>query len=121
MLNALQSLIRRGMTASVVTAWRILEWRSIPAVDALIPRDQTLCSLARTAAGNAMATTKWMNVHNVFPRRYFFPSLNEVNAIQQYTPCPVSEDLSRRILCLPIYKGLSLLNIMHSTFRFLDQ
>ena len=49
-----------------------------------------------------------LNANDIFPRRYFFPSLNEVNAIQQYTPCPISEDLSRRILCLPTYNELSL-------------
>lgn len=50
----------------------------------------------------------YLNANNVFPRRYFFPSLNEVKAIQQYTPCPISEDISRRILCLPTYNELSL-------------
>ena len=49
-----------------------------------------------------------LNANNVFPRRYFFPSLNEVKAIQQYTPCPISEDISRRVLCLPTYNELSL-------------
>ena len=55
-----------------------------------------------------LAVISHLNTNNVFTRRYFFPSLNEVKAVQQYTPCPVSEDLSRRILCLPSYKELSL-------------
>ena len=54
------------------------------------------------------AVISHLNANNVLTRRYFFPSLNEVKAIQQYTPCPVSEDLSRRILCLPTYNELSL-------------
>jgi len=49
-----------------------------------------------------------LNANDIFPRRYFSPSLNEVKAIQQYTPCPISEDISRRILCLPTYNELSL-------------
>ncbi|MDA9842439.1 DegT/DnrJ/EryC1/StrS family aminotransferase [Gammaproteobacteria bacterium] len=48
-----------------------------------------------------------LNKNNVFPRRYFYPSLNEVKALKQYTSCPVSEDLSRRILCMPSYDNLS--------------
>ena len=48
-----------------------------------------------------------LNTNNVFPKRYFFPSLNEVKTVLQYTPCPISEDLSRRILCLPSYNELS--------------
>jgi dTDP-4-amino-4,6-dideoxygalactose transaminase len=38
-------------------------------------------------------------------RRYFYPSLNELPFIQKQ-PCPVSEDISRRVLCLPLYYGL---------------
>jgi dTDP-4-amino-4,6-dideoxygalactose transaminase len=53
-----------------------------------------------------LAVMSHLNANNIFPRRYFFPSLNEVKAVKQYTPCPVSEDLSRRILCLPSYNVL---------------
>ncbi|WP_434222741.1 DegT/DnrJ/EryC1/StrS family aminotransferase [Limnospira platensis CENA597] len=45
---------------------------------------------------------------NVFPRRYFYPSLNTISSVKQYTPCPISENLSSRILCLPSYNNLSL-------------
>ena len=38
-------------------------------------------------------------------RRYFYPSLNELPFLQKQS-CPVSEDLSRRVLCLPLYFGL---------------
>jgi len=41
----------------------------------------------------------------IFPRRYFYPSLNTLPYIQ-YQPCPVSEDISNRIACLPLYVGL---------------
>lgn len=53
-----------------------------------------------------LAVVDHLNLNNVFPRRYFYPSLNEVRAVQQYTPCPISEDLSRRILCMPSYDAL---------------
>ncbi|GGD84964.1 DegT/DnrJ/EryC1/StrS family aminotransferase [Planktosalinus lacus] len=39
-------------------------------------------------------------------RRYFYPSLNTLNYLQ-YKEMIVSEDISKRILCLPIYKGLA--------------
>lgn len=38
-------------------------------------------------------------------RRYFFPSLNELPFLKKQS-CPVSEDVSRRVLCLPLYYGL---------------
>ena len=42
---------------------------------------------------------------NVFPRRYFYPSLNRLPYIQNQS-CPVSESISSRVLCLPLYVGL---------------
>ena len=38
-------------------------------------------------------------------RRYFYPSLNELPYLQKQL-CPISEDISRRVLCLPLYFGL---------------
>ena len=47
-----------------------------------------------------------LNLHNIFPRRYFFPSLSRLPyVIGQKTP--VAEDVSRRVLCLPLYHSLS--------------
>ena len=44
---------------------------------------------------------------NVFPRRYFWPSVNTCRAIvPEAAPCPVSESLAERILCLPLYSAL---------------
>lgn len=43
---------------------------------------------------------------DVFPRRYFYPSLNELPYLKKAFACPVSEDISRRIACLPLYVGL---------------
>ena len=39
-------------------------------------------------------------------RRYFFPSLNTLPFVN-YQSCEVSEDISKRVLCLPLYNGLS--------------
>ncbi|AMM51664.1 aminotransferase DegT [Rufibacter sp. DG15C] len=47
------------------------------------------------------------NSKNIFPRRYFYPSLNTVNYVDSQQ-CPISESISKRILCLPLYHDLSL-------------
>lgn len=46
-----------------------------------------------------------LNSKSFFPRRYFYPSLNCVPYINGKN-CPVSEDISVRIACLPLYVGL---------------
>ncbi|MEO8665003.1 MAG: DegT/DnrJ/EryC1/StrS family aminotransferase [Ignavibacteria bacterium] len=38
-------------------------------------------------------------------RRYFFPSLNKLPYVNA-DACPVSERISKRVLCLPLYQGL---------------
>lgn len=48
-----------------------------------------------------------LKVQDVLPRRYFYPSLNTLPFLKTYQPCPVSEDIALRVLCLPLYPGLS--------------
>ena len=44
---------------------------------------------------------------NIHPRRYFYPALTTLPYVQQWQrPCPVAEDVARRMLCLPLYGGL---------------
>ena len=40
------------------------------------------------------------------PRRYFWPSVNTYTTLYPYQPCPISEDVASRILCLPLYLTL---------------
>lgn len=44
--------------------------------------------------------------HSIFARRYFNPSLNQLDYCGGQV-CPVSEDVSRRVLCLPMYHTMS--------------
>src|SRR5690606_31133991 len=53
---------------------------------------------------------KQLNARNIFPRRYFYPSLNSINYAQGQS-MPISESIASRILCLPLYVGLEHQNI----------
>ncbi|WP_152055411.1 DegT/DnrJ/EryC1/StrS family aminotransferase [Aliarcobacter butzleri] len=61
---------------------------------------------------------KALNDENIFPRRYFYPSLDTLEYIEPKQECKISRDISKRILCLPIYAELtkaeqnSILNII---------
>lgn len=48
---------------------------------------------------------KALNSKDVFPRRYFYPSLNTVPYLNGDS-MPVSESIASRIMCLPLYVGL---------------
>jgi dTDP-4-amino-4,6-dideoxygalactose transaminase len=47
----------------------------------------------------------------IFARRYFYPSVNTYTNVVEYQPTPVSEDISKRILCLPLYWKLSISDV----------
>ncbi|MCT7471240.1 DegT/DnrJ/EryC1/StrS family aminotransferase [Aliarcobacter cryaerophilus] len=49
---------------------------------------------------------KSLNKENIFPRRYFYPSLDTLEYIEPKQECKISRDISKRILCLPIYSEL---------------
>lgn len=48
-----------------------------------------------------------LNKQNIFPRRYFYPSLNTLPYISS-VEMPVSESVAERVMCLPLYNGLKL-------------
>jgi dTDP-4-amino-4,6-dideoxygalactose transaminase len=61
----------------------------------LFESESTLCLVEKTLKEN-----------NILPRRYFYPSLSQL----PYTTTEgnsISEDISSRILCLPLYAGIS--------------
>lgn len=48
-----------------------------------------------------------LNQNNIFPRRYFYPSLNKLPYITGKYTMPISEKIASTILCLPLYVGLT--------------
>lgn len=53
---------------------------------------------------------KTLNEAQIFPRRYFYPSLNTI----EYTNgqlMPISESIATRVMCLPLYYGLTQIDI----------
>jgi dTDP-4-amino-4,6-dideoxygalactose transaminase len=52
-----------------------------------------------------LAVQKMLNYNKIFPRRYFYPSLNTINYIKG-KKMPVSESVASRIMCLPLYAGI---------------
>jgi len=49
---------------------------------------------------------KILNKKDIFPRRYFYPSLNNLEYLDTKNKMPVSEKIATNVLCLPLYLGL---------------
>ncbi len=45
--------------------------------------------------------------HSIFPRRYFYPSLNKLPYINNGNTCSVSESYAKRVMCLPMFYELA--------------
>lgn len=51
-----------------------------------------------------------LNENDIFPRRYFYPSLNKLPYVEKKS-MPICEDIADRVLCLPLYYGLNILDV----------
>jgi dTDP-4-amino-4,6-dideoxygalactose transaminase len=58
--------------------------------------------------------------NNIFPRRYFYPSLNKLNYVP-YTTIRLSENISSRILCLPLYYNLKEVEVKKIIYTLLNK
>ncbi|WP_418140337.1 DegT/DnrJ/EryC1/StrS family aminotransferase [Marinobacter sp. MA] len=55
----------------------------------------------------AMAVAAALKDNSIQVRRYFYPSLESVACLGDHPVMPISNNISRRILCLPIYEQLT--------------
>jgi len=54
-----------------------------------------------------LSVQKALGEKDIFPRRYFYPSLDTLSYIEPKQFCENSRDVSTRILCLPMYAELT--------------
>lgn len=45
--------------------------------------------------------------HQILARRYFKPSLNQLPYIKKRFSCPIAEEVSKKVLCLPLFSELN--------------
>ncbi len=57
---------------------------------------------------------KHLNRQEIYPRRYFYPALNELPYLE-YQSCPIAEDIARRIVCLPLSAEIPLEDVLRIT------
>lgn len=53
---------------------------------------------------------KVLNENQIFPRRYFYPSLNTIEYTKGMS-MPISENIASLVMCLPLYVGLKIDNL----------
>ena len=63
------------------------------------------CAVLFQSEEDLLKTKEGLLKMNIETRRYFNPSLNNLHYVDAQ-PCPVSEDVANRVLCLPLYHQL---------------
>jgi dTDP-4-amino-4,6-dideoxygalactose transaminase len=85
-------LKRPNITHQTITPHSSFNYAYYPVV---FDTEDTVLNIIKELEGN------W-----VYPRRYFYPSLNTVDLFKP-NKCPISESIAKCILCLPFYHTLS--------------
>ena len=49
---------------------------------------------------------KKLGAEKIFPRRYFYPSLEELPYINSKNKCKIAKDISSKVICLPLYSSI---------------
>lgn len=92
--------------------------------DNLLPKSVTVPRLGKSTVYNysyypvifeseekTLRTLNLLGEADIFPRRYFYPSLNNLDYLTKHDRCPVSEDIAKRIACLPLFTGMDNITI----------
>jgi dTDP-4-amino-4,6-dideoxygalactose transaminase len=56
-----------------------------------------------TSENELLRVEQHLNEHKIYPRRYFWPSVNTYSKIMEYHQAEISEEISERVLCLPLF------------------
>lgn len=56
--------------------------------------------------GELLSAFSRLAQRGVVPRRYFYPALNTLPYLDKAAACPIAEDISLRVACLPLYADL---------------
>jgi len=72
----------------------------------------------------AMHVYHGLENENIIARRYFYPALNTLSYIEEKGDTPVASEISKSILCLPLYFGLEneiITQISHRVVELCDE
>ena len=70
-------------------------------IDPEVKQNYSYYPIILSSQSQLKKVVKNLNTKDIFPRRYFYPSLNTLTFFKS-NKCMVSEDISRRVLCLPL-------------------
>jgi dTDP-4-amino-4,6-dideoxygalactose transaminase len=91
----------------------LIEWTGLtrPKLPALTEYNYAYYPVLFQSEEILIEVKKKMNENGIIPRRYFYPSLCDLPYVNTLK-VPISVNFSRRVLCLPLYPGLTFEDVM---------
>lgn len=56
---------------------------------------------------SAQGLVEYLGQFDIYPRRYFYPAINDMPLFKGYNETPIAKEVSQKILCLPLYADLT--------------
>ena len=78
-----------------------------PGVDPQVGWNHSYYPVVFESEEETMAVLNGLAENEIYARRYFYPVLNSLEYIKDKGQTPVAQSISTRILCLPLYWGLT--------------
>jgi len=121
-----------GINAKMTELQAAMGLAVLPYMEEIIDRRKSICETYEKALSNKLKLLKYregasrnysyfpvvfknelelnnvkvrLESNHIYPRRYFFPSLNHLPFVETKA-MPISDSVAKRILCLPLYDGL---------------
>ena len=104
-LPQVKNLIKKRKKASWLYDTLLSESLARPAIREKTEYNYAYYPVIFPAERNLKRSFKKLNEAQIFPRRYFYPSLTELDYVEKQKT-PIAEDVARRVLCLPLFHDL---------------
>lgn len=107
-LNYLESILEKRKSDCLhYDQWLIGKGIQRPSIPANCTYNYSYYPVIFETQEMAMKVFRALEIHEIFARRYFYPSLSTALPYVTKQETPVCDDIAARVLCLPLYYDLS--------------
>ncbi len=106
MLDEIERVIERRREVFERYMKHLSSWVELPVWNREATRNYAYFPVLFESEAQLLRVKKALNDADIYPRRYFYPSLDTLSYIEPKQHKPISRDIASRIMALPIYPEL---------------
>jgi len=105
-LDEIEDILNRRKEINDIYESELKDIVEFPLQNKLTTKNYSYFPILLKDENSLLQVQKALNKEDIYPRRYFYPSLDTLEYIKPKQTCFISQEVSKRILCLPIYPEL---------------